>query len=226
MSRPGTRKPPALMLVAVATVPSPISAPENKPPPPPTVTGTPKKLRLATPPFATVSVPMLPPPIWTPPLTFVHTEPGPVTVTSPLVKLPMTAPVAVVSEPPFCMVRLPSPNGWPRTRDCATAGTGPAITVGLTGTWLRIALVADVGTPAVQLPAINQFSDIAPVQLVVWARVDTVETESNAITAVVVSKASLLLFEHALCYSNVIQASLLSLAIWSQRVSGWARADF
>src|SRR5262249_61180903 len=83
--------------------------------------------------------------------------------------------------------RLPRPNGWPRTRDCATA-PGVPITVGLTGTWLRIALVPSVGTPAVQLPAINQSEDVAPVQLVVWARVATVDAESNAITAVVVSK--------------------------------------
>ena len=45
------------------------------------------------------------------------------------------------------------------------------------------------GTPAVQLPAVNQLESIAPVQLV-WARVDTVDAESNAITAVVVSKCA------------------------------------
>jgi hypothetical protein len=49
------------------------------------------------------------------------------------------------------------------------------------------AFVPGVGTPAVQLPGLNQSEDIAPVQLV-WARVDTVDAESNAITAVVVSK--------------------------------------
>ena len=45
------------------------------------------------------------------------------------------------------------------------------------------------GTPALQLPALNQSEFIAPVQLV-WARVATVDAESNAITAVVVRKCA------------------------------------
>jgi hypothetical protein len=49
------------------------------------------------------------------------------------------------------------------------------------------AVVPIVGTPPLQLPAVNQSEDIAPVQKV-WARVDTVDAESNAITAVVANK--------------------------------------
>src|SRR5262249_41871898 len=126
-----------------------------------------------------------PPPTWRPPLMTNNCEPGPVTVTSPL---PKAAPTAtgpkVVSVPPFVMVRLPTPTR-PTTRDCAVA-PGAATTVVFGVTVSMVALVP-VGTPAVQFAAVNQSEDVSPVQLV-CARVDTMDAESNAITAVVVSK--------------------------------------
>src|SRR5262245_23835909 len=126
-----------------------------------------------------------PPPTWRPPLMMNNCEPGPVTVTSPLPKaVPTATGPKVVSVPPFVMVRLPTPTR-PTTRDCAVA-PATATTVGFGVTVSMVALVP-AGTPAVQLPALNQLESIAPVQLV-WARVDTVDAESNAITAVVASK--------------------------------------
>ena len=107
-------------------------------------------------------------PTWMPPLTFVHCEPGPVTVTSPLPSWPRTPPVKVKSVPPFWMVRLPTPI-WPTTRVCATA-PGVSTTVAFGNVTLMFAFVPpSTGTPAVQLPGLNQSEDIAPVQLV-WAR--------------------------------------------------------
>src|SRR5262245_20408524 len=126
------------------------------------------------------------PPTWMPLLMTNNCEPEPVTVTSPLARpVPMLTPPKVVSVPPFVMVRLPTPTRVPTSRDPAIA-PGAATTVGFGFTVLMVAFVP-AGTPAVQLPALNQLESIAPVQLV-WARVDTVDAEINAITAVVVSK--------------------------------------
>src|SRR5262245_2766500 len=127
-----------------------------------------------------------------PPLTFVHCEPGPVTVTSPLPSPPMTPPAEVKSVPPFWMVRLPTPKNWPKLRVCATAPGAPT-TVAFGLVVLMVAAVPSVGTPALQFVAVNQSLDVVPVQLV-WARVATVDAESNAI-AFALAAASLLLLE-------------------------------
>ena len=92
----------------------------------------------------------------------------------------------VVSEPRSWMVRLPAPTR-PRTTDCAAAAPVFPTTVEFGVRVLMIALAPKVGTPPLQLPALNQLLSIVPVQKV-WARVDTVDAESNAITAVVVSR--------------------------------------
>jgi hypothetical protein len=105
------------------------------------------------------------PPTWTPPFMTNNCEPGPVTVTSPLTRpVPMLTPPEVKSVPPSRMVRLPTPTRVPTLRLCAVA-PGAATTVGFGVTVLMVALVP-AGTPAVQLPAVNQSLDIAPVQLV------------------------------------------------------------
>jgi hypothetical protein len=84
-----------------------------------------------------------------------------------------------------------------------------------------------VGRPPLQLLALNQLEDIAPVQLV-WARVDTVDAEINAITAVVVSKCVRIDAPRAnrirtSSKPSVIRASLLLFEDWSQRVSAGPR---
>src|SRR5215472_11047186 len=113
------------------------------------------------------------PPTWRPPLMMNNCQPGPVTVTSPLPKaVPTATGPKVVSVPPFVMVRLPTPTR-PTTRDCAVA-PGAATTVGFLVVSM-VALITFVGTPAVQLPAVNQSEDISPVQLVgrasiLWTR--------------------------------------------------------
>src|SRR5262249_59758162 len=104
---------------------------------------------------------------------------------APADKAPTKPPPKVVRTPPFWMVKLPTPTR-PTTRDSAVARGFASTTVGLFRVSM-VALVTAVGTPPVQLGALNQSEDISPVQLV-WARVDTVDAASNANTAVVVSK--------------------------------------
>jgi hypothetical protein len=114
-------------------------------------------------------------------------EPAPDTVTVPCapVELPMNPPPKFSNVPPFWITSFPVPL-WPTAR-FRTVAFAPLITVEFGVAVSMFALVSRFGTPAFQLAAVNQSDEDPPFQLV-WARVDTVDAESNAITAVVVSK--------------------------------------
>ena len=138
----------------------------------------PPPVLFTVPPFWMVSVPVPRPPTTRP--LVVHVEPGSVTVTVPCEpgKLP-TAPRptrGIFTVPPLWIVSAPVPF-WPTVRFCASP-PGLATTVGFGDTVLMLALVPAVGTPAFQLPAVNQSEETAPVQFV-WARVDDVDCEQR-----------------------------------------------
>ena len=152
------------------TVPVEPTANPTEPPPP----------LFTVPPFWMVSVPVPWPPTTTVPM-FVHVEPAPDTVTVPCEpgKLPTNPPTSV-NVPPFWIVSIPVPF-WPTDRFRAVA-PGIATTVEFGVTVSMFALVATVGTPAFQLPAVNQSEETAPVQSV-WACVETVDATKSAIAA-------------------------------------------
>ena len=86
-------------------------------------------------------------------------------------KLPANPPTSV-NVPPFWIVSTPVPV-WPTDRFRAVApGIATSVEFGVTVS--TFALVATVGTPAFQLPAVNQSEETAPVQSV-WAFVEIVD---------------------------------------------------
>jgi hypothetical protein len=126
-------------------------------------TEPPPALLITVPPFAIVSVPVPMPPTTTSALF--HVEPAPDTITVPCEpdKLP-TFPPKLVNVPPFWTTSIPIPL-WATERFRALA---PALVTvvefGVTAS--MFALVAAVGTPALQLKAANQSEETAPIQWV------------------------------------------------------------
>ena len=162
------------------TVTVPVEPTANPTEPPPEL--------FTVPPFWMVSVPVPEPPTTTFEM-FVHVEPAPDTVTVPREpgKLP-TNPPKSVNVPPFWTTSVPIPF-WPTPRFRAVApALVTAVEFGVTVS--MFALVAAVGTPAFQLPAVNQSEETAPVQLV-WARVETVDAAKTAIVASNMDKTNL-----------------------------------
>jgi hypothetical protein len=110
---------------------------------------------------------------------FVQVEPAPDTITVPCEpgKFP-TAPLTSVNVPPFWMTSDPVP--FEPTAKFRAVAPVFATTVGFGVTVSMLALVAAAGTPAFQLPAVNQSEETVPVQLV-WACVETVDAATSAI---------------------------------------------
>src|SRR5262245_16309273 len=120
---------------------------------------------LTAPPFWIVSVPV--PVSATERLEeMVQVDPGPVTVTVPVE--PRAKPIrplaAVSTTPPFWIVSVPVPE-LPTKRFC-TCAPGAPTTVALGVIVSIFASIARVGSPADQLPALNQSVEMVPVQLV------------------------------------------------------------
>ena len=90
------------------------------------------------------------------------------------------APKTSVNVPPFWIVSMPA-TFWPTVRFWAVAPAAPT-TVAFGVTVLIIASLAAVGTPALQLPGVNQLEELVPVQLV-CALVDTTDAASNTSAA-------------------------------------------
>ena len=157
------------------TVPVEPTANPTEPPPP----------LFTVPPFWMVSVPLPKPPTTMVPV-FVHVEPAPDTIAVPREpgKSP-TNPPKSVNVPPFWTRSIPIPfSPTARFRALAPAPV-TAVKFGVTVSMFALALVAAVkGTPALQLPALNQSEDTAPVQLV-CARADTVDAASSASVIIV-----------------------------------------
>lgn len=91
----------------------------------------------------------------------------------------------LLSVPPFAIVSAPMAE-LPTVNWAVAPAVPPDITVGLGVTVSMFAFVAPVGTPALQLPGVNQ-SEVAPIQLVVCAHAD-VAMSNAAATAVAISK--------------------------------------
>src|SRR5262249_19048811 len=94
-------------------------------------------------------------------------EPTPVTVTVPFEPawLPMTPPWFWNVPPPW-MVTVPVARS-PTVRMCACAPAAPiTVALGVTVSTVAFEVMAFVGPPAVQLPALNQSVEVVPVQAV------------------------------------------------------------
>ena len=121
------------------------------------------------------------PPTTTPP-AFDQLEPAPVTVTvpSPPGKLP-TVPKELANVPPVWIVSIPVPFEPTERFRAAAPGLATAVEFGVTASMFPS--VVCLGKPASQLPDKNQSEENRPVQLVVWACVETVDAAKSAIVA-------------------------------------------
>src|SRR5262249_22050607 len=145
---------------------------------------------LTVPPSAIVSVPVPKPPTTVPRL--VQVEPAPVTVAVPCepALLPTTPrPKMLLTVPPLWIVSAPVPF-WPTKTTWAVAPAVPTTAAfGVTVSMNADVPTGPIGTPAVQLPGVNQSEEIAPVQKV-CARVDDVAASNAAATTVVANKCA------------------------------------
>ena len=162
------------------TVTVPVEPTDNPTEPPPPLT---------VPPLWMVSVPVPTPPTTMLP-AFDQLEPAPVTVTepSPPVRLP-TVPNESAKVPPFWIASIPVPFG-PTDRFLANA-PGLLITVEFGVTVLMLASSVCLGKLESQLPLKNHSDETRPVQLRVWAYVDTVDVAKSAIVASPLNKTNL-----------------------------------
>ena len=169
-----TLSPPLGPLIQVEPGPVTVTAPIE-----PTVNPTEAPAPLFTVPWSLIiRVPVPSPPITTPP-AFDQLEFNPVTVTVPTPpgKSP-TVPKESANVPPCWIASIPVPS----TDKFRALPPGVSTTVGCSDSVSMLALVPAVGTPAVQLPGINQSEEVAPVQSV-WACAETIDAAKSTLIA-------------------------------------------